>query len=217
MYESVELKNLPQIDYDALYTRLAEWYLTVLPNKHNNSETLNDTGVPIKFFDKVQSDLYRLPASWHFWKRRGNLVDEDESQGKRYEGAAMDSYSMEGAAVKELIGWDPMVSIAGGLPGSFRRFLKAIGNQKANVGNIEKRVGHTLREHGKTAYAEYNRLVLEAERRSKEQIEVTTDSMSVDENVLEWTQGLGNLNLANHVYYDQARQQFDQDQTVDQP
>ena len=203
MYESADLEDLPPINYDTLHTRLAEWYLPVLPKKHNNKETLQSTRVPMQYFDKVQSDEYRLPMSWRFWNRR---VGHGAGYGRcsnSYEGAAMDSYSMKNAAVREVIGWDPMVSIAGALPGNFKEFLRKIANPADKVGDITKKVGHALREHGKNIYAEYNKLVKETESRGK-----TSDARDPTSGENETTQW-GNQTLTNLCYYDQMRQDFD--------
>ena len=209
MYESAELQNLPPINYDRLHTRMAEWYLTVLPSRHNNNGTLQSTRVPIQYFDKVQSDEYRLPLSWRFWNRKGGRDEGDQICGSRYEGAAMDSYSMQGAAVREVIEWDPMVSIAGALPGNFRNFLRAIGNPANKVGDIAKKVGHTLREHGKQIYTEYNKLVVDTERRkntsSIQNSSLSSPPLEDDDNPL-W----GDNTLTNYCYFDQLRQDFDQ-------
>ena len=121
----------------------------------------------------------------------------------------MDSYSMQGAAVREVIEWDPMVSIAGALPGNFRNFLRAIGNPANKVGDIAKKVGHTLREHGKQIYTEYNKLVVDTERRkntsSIQNSSLSSPPLEDDDNPL-W----GDNTLTNYCYFDQLRQDFDQ-------
>ena len=71
------------------------------------------------------------------------------------------------------------------------------------MGDIAKKVGHALREHGKHIYAEYNKLVKETESRGN-----TSDAQdpAPDENdTTQW----GNQKLTNLCYFDQMRQDFD--------
>ena len=157
MYESKDIGELREMDYDRLRTRLAEWYLTVIPPKHNNVDTLSRTRIPMKFYEKVQTEEYRMPRSWRFWDkgRRVERTEEgangDKEKGE-YAGGAMDSYDMMGKAVEEMINWDAMAGIAGALPRQVRRFLQHQGCPAAEAGGVAKNMAGRLREYGKQAY-----------------------------------------------------------------
>jgi hypothetical protein len=61
-YENVKAEDeIKKITYETLYTKLANWYLNILPPQKRQIQTLKKTQVGMEFFQKI-NDNKNIPT-----------------------------------------------------------------------------------------------------------------------------------------------------------
>ena len=69
MYERPSITNrLPLIDYERLNTKLAAWYMNIMPETKCTYANLKSTGLDMTYFRL--NDMQKLPDAWRIWLKQ---------------------------------------------------------------------------------------------------------------------------------------------------
>ena len=139
-----------EVNSESLNTKLAAWFLSLLPTHKLNKDLLESTGLDPRFFHQAQSTL---PLELKVWR------PHDHETGCAYMGATMDNGFLVDKPMQDMVGWSRKLAMTGCLPDSFEMFLQALGYPPSMTSGVRKVVSDRLRDHTKQLFRKYWKLI----------------------------------------------------------
>jgi len=175
MYETPSITNrLPLIDYERLNTKLAAWYMNIMPETKCTYENLKSTGLAMTYFRL--NDMQTLPDAWRIWLKQpaahitvhirptvgtepvGSLRVRLTSVCAEYIGSTHDARLLQIDPIRDVITWSRELALAGCLPDTYSNFLQILGHTKPASIKLAKEVSSVLRRHLANTLRTYWRL-----------------------------------------------------------
>jgi hypothetical protein len=147
MYESVIKGHLPPLE-DEFFQSLASWFMSVSPDKHHNKNSLQFTGIPMRFYENVRTQIF--PEEWKLWQvdlTKTTPVNDTYPSRNQYVGAIQDGKHIGASPFSDIIGWDRVATHLGLLPDSFRLFLSDVGIPYSQLSTVHDSFINIMREH----------------------------------------------------------------------
>jgi hypothetical protein len=138
------------VDGESLSTKLAAWFLSLLPTHKLTKELLESTGLDARYFQQAQSTL---PQELKVWRPCAR------TEGGSYVGATVDGAFLSDRPMRDAVGWSRKLAMTGCLPDSFEKFLHAFGYSPSTSTGVRRVISAKLRDHTRRLFRKYWKLM----------------------------------------------------------